>query len=156
MHAHQAYWIQRGGQIQRIPRGFLLSLLLENSQKTLNLPAGYNPLCPQWLGTRISTYGKFWGKLHLDQRCPLEATSRPLTVATTTTTITVRVRRTSDDDLLGKVDLRDGGGDLDLRVGLRTVVDGGGRHLVKKKRLLGKRVVSNWCEAWGELPVQSP
>ena len=35
-----------------------------------------------------------------------------------------------DECLLGEVDLRnDGGGDLDLRVGLRTVVDGRGRHL---------------------------
>ena len=46
--------------------------------------------------------------------------------------------------LLGEVHLRDdGGGDLDLRVGLRTVVDGRGRHLRIRRRLAGKAVLSD-------------
>ena len=81
------------------------------------------------------TYGETIGKLHLGGRRPLEATRRPLIGATmttvTTTTVAIRMGRRSrlDMGLLSEVDLRGGGGDLDLRVGLRTVVDGGGRHL---------------------------
>ena len=68
-----------------------------------------------------------------------------MVTTTTTTTIAIRVgRRTCHDKcLLGEVDLGDdGGGDLDLKVGLRTVVDGRRRHC-DKKRFAGKAVLSD-------------
>ena len=79
---------------------------------------------------------------------------RPLIGATvmtvTTTTIAIRVGRRPRHGRLLKVNVRsggDGGDDFDLRVGLRTIVDGRGRHCVKSKRVVkrraGKAVVSD-------------
>ena len=62
---------------------------------------------------------------------------RPLIGATvmtvTTTTIAIRVGRRSRHGGLLEVDVRSGGGDLDLRVGLGAVVDGRGRHYDEKE-----------------------
>ena len=73
--------------------------------------------------------------MHLCPQC-LEPSGRPLTptslpnVTTTTTMIAVWVgRQTGNDDcLLSEVNVRCSSSDLDLRVGLRAVVDGRGRH----------------------------
>ena len=56
---------------------------------------------------------------------------------TTTTMIAVRVDRGSchGHGLLSEVDVRDDDSGIDLRVGLRTVVDGRGRHLVMWKKV---------------------
>ena len=73
-------------------------------------------------------------EFHLDGRRPLIGTAR--TMVMTTTTVPVRVNRhRGHQSLLSEVDLRsgDGGGDLDLRVGLRTVVDGRSRHCDEKE-----------------------
>ena len=58
------------------------------------------------------------------------------TMVTMTITVWVVERPCYDQCLLGKVDLRnDGGSDLDLRVGLRTIVDGGSRHVVIREEV---------------------
>ena len=81
------------------------------------------------------TYGETVGELHLGGGRPLEATGRPLIGATvvtvTTAAIAIWIGRRSclDTGLLSEVDLRGGGSDLNLGVGLGAVVDRRGRHL---------------------------
>ena len=94
----------------------------------------------------MSTYSKLIRELDLDRHSPLKAAGHPLVGPTMTTTTTIAIgvgRRPRHQRLLSKVDLRngDGGGDLDLRVGLRTVVDGGSRHCDGEGGLLGKSCV---------------